>query len=194
MKSFMSVVLAAVMFKPEGAVETAPEVRQVTTADLDAIVGFAPGELQAAVTAKDIAASFDEVSISDKASPTGKGAVKSYVRLEALTLKGQSVLCHGKTTPQTAKPAEGEDTRTDEQKRPGACDYFNYGFDLDVRAPIRQSLMNTLEGPEKAVKKAVAGLLAMGLEGDTLRTAIKNSPKFSGVDGIDKFIDTALKG
>lgn len=168
------------------------DTKTVTAEDLAAIGGFGAGVLAQAVKDADISAAWDEVSISDKASPTGKGAKKEYVRLEALTAKGMGLLTGGKFAPQTPKPAEGEDKRSDDEKRPGACDYFNYGYDLDRRAPIRQSIMSTLEGPEKAVKKAVAGLVAMGLESAELRTAIKNSPKFKDVEGIDKFIDAAL--
>lgn len=131
------------------------------------------------------------VEISDKASPTGKGVSQAFKAFTALTVQGMAILCGGKTKPATPKP-EGDDERTDEDKAAGACDYFNYGYNLDVRAGIRQALMSGLEGPEKEIKKAVAGLVAMGLEGDAISTAIKNSPKFSGVEGIDKFISAAL--
>ena len=172
--------------KTIGAALTVEEIAQVK--------GFADGALAAAITAGDVTAVWGNVHISEKASPTGKAADKEYVSLGARTLKGMAFLCGGKVEPQTPKPEDGEDTRTEQQKEPGASDYFNYGFDLDLRQPVRNTLMGTLEGPEKAVKAAVKGLLAMGLEGDALRTAIKNSPKFKDVEGIDKFIDAALKG
>lgn len=100
-----------------------------------------------------------EVVITDKASPTGKGAKAFYLALSAQDAQGMAALCDGKLSPATAKP-EGEDTRTKEQAAPGACDYFNYGKDLDVRADVRSKLMSALEGPEKAIKKATDALVA----------------------------------
>jgi hypothetical protein len=118
-------------------------------------------EIKAGIEAGDIATVQDEVKVSDKASPTGKAASRPYTKLQALTAKGMALLCGGKLVPATGKPEDGvEDTRTDEQKAPGACDYFNYGYDLDVRAKERNILMSELEGPEKAIKKAVDSLVA----------------------------------
>jgi len=190
--------MLALLFKPEdgasAAVATPP--REVTAADLAGLSWqgkpYADGVIAAALAEKHIVAYWDDVTVSDKASPTGKGASKAYVRLEALSARGLGILCNGKIEPATAKPVTSDDTRTPEQKVPGACDFFNYGFDLDRKAPVRQQIMASLEGPEKAVKKAVLGLVAAGYEGDTLRDMVKASPKFAGVDGIDKMIASAL--
>jgi hypothetical protein len=117
-------------------------------------------EIQKAIEEKNVAASTELVKISEKSSPNGKAAERPYVMLRALNARGMAVLCGGKLEPATDKPEEGDDTRTDDEKRPGAADYFNYGFDLDVRAKVRASLMSDLEGPEKAIKKAVDSLVA----------------------------------
>lgn len=115
--------------------------------------------IQAAIDSKDVIAVTDKVTISEKASPNGKAAEKAYTRLAAQTAKGMAALCAGKIPPATAKPAEGDDTRTDADKANGACDYFNYGYDLDVRAQVRGQLMSELEGPEKSILKAVKALV-----------------------------------
>lgn len=147
--------------------------------------------VQAAVDAGHVVAVTDEVTISDKASPTGKGAKKDYTKLIAQDAQGMAALCGGKIVPATAKAAEGKDERTDEQKAAGACDYFNYGYDLDVRAGIRQELMGTLEGPEKQIKKAFDGIVLAGYSKSDAAEMLRNSPKFKGVDGLDKLLERA---
>jgi len=133
----------------------------------------------------------DEVKISEKASPTGKAASKAYDKLIALDAQGMAALCGGKLVPATAKPAEGKDERTDDQKAPGACDYFNYGYDLDVRASIRQELMGSLEGPEKTIKKAFDGMVLAGYSKSEAAELVRNSPKFKGVDGLENLLTRA---
>lgn len=133
------------------------------------------------------------VEISDKASPTGKGAKTQYRKLVAQDAQGMAAMCGGKIVPATPKPEEGKDERTEEQKAAGACDYFNYGYDLEVRAKIRTDLMGTLEGPEKQITKLVAGLKAAGFDADAIRTTVLGSPKFQGTDGLANLIDRALK-
>jgi hypothetical protein len=137
-----------------------------------------------AVTDGHIAATEDEVTISDKASPTGKSAKAKYMKLRALDAEGMGILCKGKMEPATDKPKEGKDERTDADKAAGACDFFNYGFDLDVRAGIRQTLMDSLMGPEKLIKKAFDGMLGAGFYKDEVVATLTNSPKFKDVDGI----------
>lgn len=115
--------------------------------------------VETAITESHVRAVQDVVKISAKASPDNKDHEKAYTRYEALDARGMAALCGGKIEPSTGAPAEGKDERTDEQKANGACDYFNYGYDLDQRASVRASLMNELEGPEKAIAKAVKALV-----------------------------------
>lgn len=147
--------------------------------------------IEAAVKAGDVARVMDEVKISEKASPTGKAAVKAYEKLTALSARGMAALCGGKIEPATAKPAEGKDERTEAQKAAGACDYFNYGYDLDVRASIRQELMGSLEGPEKTIKKAFDGMVLAGYSKAEAAELVRNSPKFKGVDGLENLLNRA---
>lgn len=164
-----------------GADATDAELGAVETAE-----GYDAGSLVAARKAGQVRATWSRVEVSAKKSPTGKGGKKSYVRLEALNARGMSAICKGVIDPAPA--------REEGQPKPqvGACDYFNYGSDLDRKAPVRASLMGTLEGPEKAVKKTVLGLLAAEMSADEIRAFLHNAPKFKGVEGLDKLIDTAL--
>jgi hypothetical protein len=177
---------------PAGKVDTPSEketTRVVTEQDLKTLTEHQ----QAGVLAGNIMARWDEVEVSDKASPTGKGAKRPYIRLDALNGAGLAQMFDGKIEPMTLKPEEGEDKRTAQQKEKGACDYTNYGYDLERRAAARLALMNELEGPEKLVKKAVVGMLGIGMEPVEVKTTILNSPKFKGVDGLAKLIDAALR-
>ena len=170
----------------EPAVEKA---RPVTEGDLSTL----SEHQQNGIKAGNIRASWDNVEVSDKASPTGKGATRPYIRLEALNGAGLAQMFDGKIEPATSKPETGDDTRTLEQKRSGACDYANYGADLERRAAARAALMNELEGPEKLVKKAVVAMLAIGIEPADIKAQITGSPKFKGVEGLGKLVDASLR-
>lgn len=139
--------------------ETTNETTTENGFDLATQVGKLSDAVRQAITDGNVKAELGEVKISKDASPTKTEAKQGYVKLLALNARGMAALCNGKLEPQTAKPEEGEDTRTDDQKAVGAADYFNYGFDLDVRASVRAKLVSSLEGPEKAIAKAVKGLM-----------------------------------
>ena len=104
-----------------------------------------------------------KVTVRAKSSPTKKDEHQPYVAYFAKTGRGMALLCGGKVEPMTVKAEEGKDERTDAQKAAGACDYFNYGYDLDVRQPIRVKLEDSLAGPEKAIDKMVKQLVDGGL-------------------------------
>jgi hypothetical protein len=124
--------------------------------------------VDAAVTEGSVKTEQDEVTVGAKSSPDGKEHKRPYTRFTALNAKGMAALCNGKIVPATSKPAEGtKDERTDADKAVGACDYFNYGFDLDIRASERAILMGELEGPEKAIAKVVKALVDGGLFNET---------------------------
>ena len=152
-----------------------------------------PENIQTGIAEGHLLPVWSEVEVSDDASPTGKGVIQEYIRLYSLDAQGMSILNNGKIKPATPAPAEGEDKRTEEEKAKGACDYHDYGHDLEVKRKIRMGIMAGLEGPDKAVKKAVSGLKAMEHSDEEIVTMIKASPKFKGVEGLDKLIATALK-
>jgi hypothetical protein len=164
-----------------GAEATPAEVAIVEKAE-----GYEADALNNAIKAGQVRATWSRVEVSAKKSPTGKGGKKSYIRLEALNARGMSAICKGVMDPAPV--------RTEGQPKPqtGACDYFNYGSDLDRKAPVRASLMGLLEGPEKAVKKTVLGLLAAEMSPEEIRTFLHSAKKFKGVEGLDKLIDSAL--
>lgn len=115
--------------------------------------------IETAITEGHIVAETDEVKIAAKSSPTGKDETREYRKLVAVDIDGMIALCAGKVEAASAKPAEGDDNRTDEQKEAGVVDYFNYGYDLSIRSTERSRLAATLEGPEKAIAKAVKSLM-----------------------------------
>lgn len=129
--------------------------------------------VKSAVDSGDIRVESGEVEISAKASPDNQAHTRPYTRLVALTVAGMQALCGGKIEPATAKPEEGDDNRTDEEKANGVCDYFNYGFDLSVRSRERSALAASLEGPEKAIAKAVKSLVDnAGFDAETARATV----------------------
>lgn len=162
-----------------GALATDAEINAVEKAE-----GFTAGALVTARNEGKIRAAWHVVTVNN--TPTGKPAVKAYVRLESLSAQGMSALCKGVMVP-APEAKDGEP-----KPQAGACDFFNYGFDLDRKAPVRAEIMRSLEGPEKAVKKAVIGALAAEMSVEEIRAFVKGAPKFKGVEGIDKFIDAAL--
>lgn len=117
--------------------------------------------IQAAISNGDIISEQAEVVITAKASPDGKEHKQEYTALRPQNLAGMLALCGGKVEPATAKPKEGKDERTGEQKAAGVADYFDYAYDLEQRAAIRAKLTTTLEGPDKAIEKLAKQLEQM---------------------------------
>lgn len=104
-----------------------------------------------------------DVTIRAKSSPTKKDEVQPFYSYAAMNARGMAALNNGKIEPQTPKPEDGKDERTEDQKAFGACDYHNYGYDLDLRQPIRVALEDEIAGPEDAINKAVKQLVDNGL-------------------------------
>lgn len=150
--------------------------------------------VEAAIKSNDVERFDDEVTISEKASPTGKEAKRAFINYRALTATGMAAMCGGKYDPMKPSPKKGEkDERTDVEKEYGACDYFNYGYDLELRQKARTALLSELEGPEKSVRKLVLMLLAAENTEEDVRDTVINSPKFKGVDGLENMVESALK-
>jgi hypothetical protein len=125
-----------------------------TSAALAADDGRIPDRWREAIMAGDIMATIDsvKVDVKNKKEP----ARRIYVRLAGLTRAGCEALVDGRET----KTADGN----------GFVDYFNYGFDLGVRGQERNKLMQSLEGPEKAIERSVK---AMGIAGIPRAIALK---------------------
>lgn len=165
--------------------------RAFTDADL-ALVSASQRE---GIQAGNIVASWDTVTVSGKKSPTGKAAFRYYIRLEALNGAGGMQMFNGKINAATPSEKVPEGSTADQREAltaKGMCDYANYGADLERRAAARTLLLSELEGPEKVVKKAVAAFLGMEYEPDMIRQLILTSPKYKGIDGLAKIVDSAL--
>lgn len=102
----------------------------------------------------------ESVTIRAASSPTKKDEVRKFDAFYALDLEGIAILSGGKLEAQTAAPEDGKDERTDDQKRLGAADHFNYGRLLSVRQTERAKLESAIEGPEKQIDKTVKALMA----------------------------------
>lgn len=122
-----------------------------------------PESFKEGILAGHIDHQIEEVKIAAKSSPTGKDEVDKFDAFYALDADGMAIICKGKIEPKTEKPFEGEDTRTDVQKLIGACDHFNYGFNLSQRQAARSALETRIEGPEKSIEKAVKANMAAGM-------------------------------
>ena len=145
-------------------------------------------QVVAGITEGHIVKDDGEVKISANVSPNGKETKGTYVRLLAQDAIGMAILCGGKVAPATPKPEDGKDERSAEEKAAGACDYFNYGYDLEVRAGVRADLIGTLEGPEKQIKKLFDGLVLGGWDKDEAVSMIKTQSKFKDADGLDAIL------
>lgn len=160
------------------------------------ITSATPEQIAAAVEAKHILMSVENVTIGAKASPTGKDEKLDYVKLTALDVEGMALLADGKLEAATTAPADvldadgkvvtaaGKDERTKEQKANGAADYFNYGFDLSVRQKVRAELAEQIEGPSKVIAKAAEQLVKAGLYDNVAEAteAVKAQRKARGLD------------
>lgn len=95
------------------------------------------------------------------ANANGKTASAPYLRLRAKSVEMAMLLSGGRLLKEAA--AETDDDDDDENDR-GMLDHFNYAFDLFVRGKIRNTLLQGLEGPDKAIERAVKGMLGTGLD------------------------------
>lgn len=121
-----------------------------------------PEALAAAVEAGDIKVIKDTVT----ATVAGKENEREYQRKIAITPKGAGILVGS-----SAKVVE----------------FFNYAYDLGVRAKERSLLLAALEGPEKQLAKGVKALMALG---QTEEKAKRNVVKGLEFDAFATLPDT----
>lgn len=183
-----AVVVVEPLLTPEAGGSAVAEVAPVgeTRSPKDPITSWPEAQVKAvgeAVAAGHILRTLAEVTIRAKSSPTKKDEIQPYWAYFAQNARGMAVLCNMKIEPATPKPETGKDERTEAQKAVGACDYFNYGFDLDLRQPIRVSLEDDIAGPENAIAKAVKQLVDGGLfkTGEAARTFVIERRKAEGM-------------
>lgn len=183
------------MAKAEKEVE---RVQVGSELDLATEIAKESPEIQAGIVAGDIVADITDVDITHKAqqNPTGKNLFGFYLRLLPTTLQGQVALCAGLVRPSVVpKDEKGntipEDKRTEEQienAKPGASDWFGYGYDLERKQICRKAILNAVEGPEKAIRKSFEGMLLAGYSKADAADLVRKSPKFAGVEGLENLI------
>jgi hypothetical protein len=154
--------------------------------------------IQQAVADGHIAADITDVDIRHGAqqNPTGKNLFGFYLRLLAMDTEGQLALCNGLERPSVVpKDEKGntipEDKRTAEQieaAKVGACDWFNYGSDLERKQLCRKAILAAVEGPEKAIRKSFEGMILAGYDKAEAAAMLRNSPKFKDVDGLENLL------
>lgn len=154
--------------------------------------------VKTAIAAGDIDASIAEVEVTAKAAqnPTGKDLFGFYLKLLAQSASGMAALCGGLIRPSVRPvdekgntiPEEKRSTEQVEAAKTGACDWFNYGQDLDRKQTCRTSILSAVEGPEKTIRKAFDGMVLAGYSKTEAAELVRNSPKFKGVEGLENLI------
>jgi len=131
--------------------------------------GLTADRIQELIAAGEIANLGDtELTISAKVTKT-KDETLVYEKLIALSFNGQLALAGEKEEIATVA-TEGVEL-TPEQEAKGACDHFNYGFDLEVKRILRGKLAELIEGPAKAIAKGAQNLIDNGFA-ETMEEAI----------------------
>lgn len=108
-------------------------------------------KIAAAIAANDIKVEEGEI----KAKVGDVEHKRPYRKLVALTLAGAAALCGDRITVEVDE--KGEPVR----RETSVLGHFNYGYDLNVKAKERQTLMAAVEGPEKTIAKAAKALSAL---------------------------------
>lgn len=152
------------------------ETKLTTKTQPERTVSQLPQPILDAIVAGHLGHDVEAVTIAAKTSPSQKDEKREFDALYALDADGMSLLCGGKLEPQTSKEdleKAGIKEGTDEFKaarRNGACDHFNYGRILTVRATVRKALEESLEGFEKSIMKLAKTNLEGGMA-DTIEEA-----------------------
>jgi hypothetical protein len=100
--------------------------------------------------------------IEDAGKKVEKSAITSYVRITTQTPKAALFLM--------------EDRMLGDANGPGVLTRFDYAYDLDARGSVRNPLLQKLEGPEKAIERAVKGLMGMGMSEEKARKIVADNP------------------
>jgi hypothetical protein len=100
-------------------------------------------------------------TIRAKSSPTNKDEEQPFINYVPVDAEGCLILSGNKEQAQTQAPEDGDDTRTEEEKKLGLVDYFAHGFYLkEFNNYYRDLLLDSIAGPEKEIVKAVKNMLA----------------------------------
>ena len=117
--------------------------------------------------------SITDVTISADKSPTKKAEAQPYEKLEAISPEGMVLLSGGKLEPAVLRGDEKIDPRSDADRIKGACDFFNYGLDLEVKRNLRKALETEISGPEKAIRKLAQALVDLKMAKNLEQALVK---------------------
>jgi hypothetical protein len=126
-----------------------------------------------------------KLTITKKESGTGRDEVQPYEKMRALTFEGMVLLSGGKAEHSEPRGNTKEkDKRSEEGKRKGAPDHFNYGLDLEVKRELRRNLESEIAGPAKAIEKMAKAMVENKLA-KSLPEAIAKVKAMRLAEGLD---------
>jgi hypothetical protein len=109
------------------------------------------------------------VKLGAKSSGTKQVEYWPFKYYFAVKSPGATALAGGRVDPKPDLPADWK-SKSDEDKaawkvtnRDGVLDYFNYGLGLYLVQPIRNFMIDELQGVDKAISKQVAQMMKTGL-------------------------------
>jgi len=128
--------------------------------------------IAAALEAGNIVAEVKQVKVSKEKAKSNEDEFWPYVNYRAVKQPGMTALAGGKAAAAVKISPEDYDKldengkkRADNDRKDGACDYFNYGFGLTLTQPIRVMLTNSLGGVDKEIDKQITQIMKTGLFG-----------------------------
>ena len=133
-------------------------------------------EVQAFIDAEQIIVEDCDVDIGLGGKSEKNKIIVTYNKLTALTLEAMIAMAEG-----VSDLVMEKDEKTGEVKpargKPSVTSYANYGYDLNRKRDVRQDYLSANEGPEKAIKQAVAALVRLGVPEEQALAIAKASPK-----------------
>jgi len=172
------------------------EFLPVDPADLTEENGITAGILQG-INDGHLQAFWTTLDVTTKAKKAAKAGQEKFIGIRALDGEGCLIGSNNKLelaernaeVLESLSPADRAAARA-----PGMCDIWNYGMDLYRRRIFRKALMRKVEGPERAVKTVVVGMLAMDeFTHEEIRQRVLNMKKFKGEPGIEKIVNQVLQ-
>jgi hypothetical protein len=126
-------------------------------------------QIAAKVSSGEIKTRRKYVKLGSKSSGTTKVEYWPFKYYYAVKTTGATALAGGAIGPKPDLPSDWK-SKSDEDKaswknknRDGVLDYFNYGLGLYLVQPIRNFMIDALQGAEKAIEKQVTQMLKTGL-------------------------------
>lgn len=169
--------------------------RELKDSDLTEENGITPSILQG-IKDGNLIAFWNTQNVTENAKGAARAEVGWFIGIKAVNGDGMLQGSNNKID-LAVRDADKLEKMTPEEravaKLKGACDIWNYGMDLERRRMFRKGLMAKVEGPDKAVKKVVLGMLAADeYTHEEIREMVSNLKKFKGVAGLEKIVNQVL--